>query len=73
MIVLGYLSRYGSIGRTTAANHFDIYDLPNVIFRLRKRGHNIESEGFGKHLKYTIPKEAEKYRSKPQEKEIVTT
>lgn len=58
--------RYGSIARHTAATHFNVWDLQNVIYRLRKRGHEIECSGQDRDLKYTLPEVADKYKKKEE-------
>lgn len=39
--VLNYLLRYGSIDRSTALTHCKVWSLGNVVFSLRKLGHDI--------------------------------
>lgn len=64
LAILGYLTRYGSINRHVAATHFEVWNLPLEVHRLKKSGHEIETMGKGKELKYTLPLVAGKYKAK---------
>lgn len=61
-MILGYLHRYGSIDRYRAMSHFDVWDLPAQISKIRKMKIHITTKGHGKHLKYTIQEIADKYK-----------
>jgi Helix-turn-helix domain len=67
LAVLGYLTRYGSINRDRALTHFQVWNLPLEIRKLKKMGHDIETIGKGETLKYTIPSIAEKYKGQESE------
>jgi len=72
LMILGYLSRYGSITRHTALTHFEVWDLHRIIFRLKKEGHEIQTLGKGDALKYTMAIVADKYKIKPSHSTKVT-
>lgn len=58
-MVLGYLLRYKAISRHRAYTHFDVVDLPKIIFRLKKKlGYKFTKKGEGKELTYTLATEA---------------
>jgi hypothetical protein len=52
--LLGYLLRYKSIGRTRAATHFDVWNLPKIIHQLKAKGYKFLKKGTGKELTYTM-------------------
>ncbi len=54
IMVLGYLLRYKAISRHRAYTHFEVFDLPQVIHRLKKIGYKFKKKGKGKDLSYTI-------------------
>ena len=62
-MILGYLRRYGSIDRYVAMTHFDVWDLPAQIRKIRRMDVAITTKGKGKRLKYTIQPIADKYKS----------
>lgn len=42
--VLNHLKTYGSISQREAVEYYNLYRLSSVIYILRKRGYEIESE-----------------------------
>lgn len=61
-MILGYLHRYGSIDRYRALSHFEVWDLPAQIGKIRKMDIDITRKGHGKNLKYSIQEVADKYK-----------
>ena len=53
-LILGYLHHRKAISRHRAATHFDVWNLPLVIYKLKKRGHRFTHKGTGGNLTYTI-------------------
>lgn len=66
----GYMLTHGSISRTTAITHFEVYDLPAVMTRLKRKGVAFTKSGTGKNLKYTLPEVANKFKKKPHQQPI---
>jgi hypothetical protein len=56
-LILGYLHHRGAISRHRAATHYGVWDLPRVIYLLRKRGHEFTHKGKGGDLTYTLKKQ----------------
>lgn len=54
MMVLGYLTKYKAISRIRAVTHFEVFNLPRVIYALKKRGYKFTKKGIGKDLTYTL-------------------
>lgn len=52
--VLNYLHRYGSIDRMTALTHCKVWELGSIVHKLRKRGHNIKTQGTRHKVKYVL-------------------
>lgn len=63
LMILGYLHRYGSIDRYRALTHFDVWDLPAQIVKIRKMDITITRKGQGRSLKYSMQQVADKYKS----------
>jgi hypothetical protein len=57
MQLLGYMLHRGAIGRHVAASHFNVWDLPQQIHKLKKKGYAFTKKGAGKDLTYTINKD----------------
>lgn len=56
-LILGYLHHRGAISRHRAAIYFGVWNLPLVISKLRKRGHQFTHKGKGGDLTYSIIKD----------------
>ncbi len=57
-IILGYMLHRGAIGRHVASSHFNVWDLPHQIHKLKKEGYRFTKKGTGKDLTYTLIKDA---------------
>jgi hypothetical protein len=56
-LILGYLQHRGAISRHRASTHFNVWNLPAIIHKLRKRGHTFTHKGKDKDLTYTLVKD----------------